>query len=65
MGTFNEKTGMNAEVKEYYRLKGKVEAVEGYVNSTSFPSVKDICAILGVEMKNEGGKEDERKRNDQ
>ena len=64
METFNEEMKMNAEVKEFYRLKGKVEAVAGYVNAAGYPSVKDICAILGVEMKKEGEKENE-KRNDQ
>lgn len=28
-----------------------VEAVERYVNGSAYPSVDDICLILGIEMK--------------
>ena len=51
MEKMNEKMVTNDEIKEFYRLRGRIEAAAGYVNTTDYPSVKEICAIIGVEYR--------------
>ena len=41
------------ELQQLYTLKGKIEAINAYVNGENYPDYKIILSILGIEKKGE------------